>query len=714
MRRPSRQPRSLVLAVAMASITAWAAGSAWAVAPASASSATLAGVPTSFHLSGSGWGHGVGLSQYGALGMAKEGSTAAHIITHYYTGTAVTPYPDTMDVRVNLLHAVSSATLGSQALGTGGGTVEVTVAGLAPVLGSTADHWGIAVAGTSVAVTKNGLAVGTGSMVTVRWAGTRSPGTAGTAATALLVGSQAYRYGFVDARVVSGAIELVNTVRLHDEYLLGVSEMTSTWLPAAVQAQVIASRSYALAKYAAGLRTSCSCHLYDDTYDQVFLGWGKESGVGGSSWRAAVLATLPSATTGLTVTYAGVPITGYFFSSSGGRTENSEDVWGGTLPWARSVDDHWSLDPTVNPSLALWTRDPTQAQVAAVFGLPDVVKLDLSRRTAGLEVDSAVAWSAAGASATISGSALRSGLGLLSGWLHRPVARYSGTDRWGTAVAVATVAYPSSTGVVVVSGETEHLVDGMVAAPLAVRKAAPILLASLGGLPAATSAEITRRHATTAWMVGGTGSLGPEVEAQLRALGVTTVIRLAGADRYATAAAVARALGVAVGGTAAIVNGADVAGALAVAGPAARSGRPVLLVAADNIPAATSAVLTDLGITAVTVVGGTGVVSDAVVSTLPHPYRAAGVDRYATAAAVATAFASLTGTASVVVASGLDASLVDALSAGALGRPVLLTAGGLPAATTDWLQRSPSMARLLVIGGTGVVPETTATAGANA
>ncbi len=673
-----------------------------------------AAVPATFQLIGSGWGHGVGMSQYGALGMAMQGSTATQIITHYYTGTTVTPVADGMDVRVSLLHQASSVTLGSAALGTGGGAVEVTVAGGAPVRGTATDHWGITVSGSNVAVTRDGAAVGTGASVTVRWAGTRYPGNAGTAATALLVGAQTYRYGFVDARVVAGAIELVNTVRLHDEYLLGVSEMTSTWLPAAVQAQVIASRSYALAKYAAGIRSACSCQLYDDTYDQVFAGYVKESGPGGASWRAAVLATLATATTGLTATYAGTPITGYFFSSSGGRTENSEDVWGGYLPWARSVDDHWSLDPAVNPNLSQWTRSPTQAQLASAFGLTDVVKIDLSGRSAGGEVRSAVAWSSAGVSATLAGTTFRSRLGLLSGWLHRPLARFSGADRWGTAVAAATAAYPSSVGVVVVSGETAHLVDGMVAAPLAIRKAAPILLAAAAGLPGPTAAEVIRRHATTAWLIGGTASLGPEVETQLRALGVTTVFRLAGADRYETAAAVARALGVVAGGYAAIVNGADVAGALAVAGPAARTGRPVLLVAATSVPPATSSVLTYLGISAVTVVGGTGVVSDAVLASLPHPYRAAGPDRYATAAAVARAFAPVTGTSTVVLASGLDTSLVDALSAGALGRCVLLTAGWLPAATADWLQRTPGISQLVVVGGTGVVPEATATAGANA
>lgn len=679
------------------------AGAVLAGSPTPAEAATA---PTTFRLSGGGYGHGIGMSQYGALGMAREGRSAAEILTHYYTGTTVTTVRDDMDVRVNLLHAATSATVRSQALDSTGGGVMVSVTGVPSVLGSASDVWTLGVSGSSVVVSRGSTVLGTGAAVTFRWGGTRSPGAAGTGPTVLVVGGQSYRYGTVDARVVAGRLEVVNSVRLHDEYLRGIGEMPSSWPAAALQAQVQAARAYALNRYAGGVRSSCSCHLYDSVSDQVFAGWSKESGAYGAQWVAAVAATAKTSVTGYAPTYGGQPVTGYFFSSSGGRTENSEDVWVQALPWARSVDDHWSASATVNPTYASWTRDRTQAEVAAAFGLPDVVRLDLSARTRGGSVDTAVAYSSAGTTATLGGQTLRSRLGLPSAWIRRTAVRYAGVDRWSTAVAVSVAAAPTGNGVVIVSGENGHLVDGMVAAPLARRKGAPLLLATSVGLPTATAEEVVRRQATTAWLVGGAASLGPAVETALRGLGVTSVVRLAGADRYATAAAVARAMDLAPGGAAVVVNGTDLPDALAAAGPAAGAGRPLLLVSASAVPPATQQVLTELAPRGVTVVGGPAQVSAAVQAALPAPWRAYGADRYETSAVLAGAFAPIVGVASVVLASGSDASLVDALSSGALGRPVLLTPpGALAPSAKAWLQGQPGLGSVVVAGGRASLPD---------
>ena len=66
-----------------------------------------AAVPASFYISGSGWGHGVGLSQYGARGQAEAGRTAAEILAHYYTGTTVAALPDNKDIRVQVQRAAT-------------------------------------------------------------------------------------------------------------------------------------------------------------------------------------------------------------------------------------------------------------------------------------------------------------------------------------------------------------------------------------------------------------------------------------------------------------------------------------------------------------------------------------------------------------------------------------------------------------------------------
>jgi len=213
-------------------------------------------VPATFHLGGGGFGHGVGMSQYGAYGMAKEGAGVGTILTHYYTGIALPALPDAQELRVNLLHGATTATLGSTALAAGGGGVEVTVDRQPPVLGTAADTWTLSVSGSSVVVRKGSVVVGTGSIISIRWSGTRNPGTAGSAATLLLVDGSSYRYGTADARVVAGRLEVVNVVRLHEEYLRGVAEMPSSWPAAALQAQVVAARTYAL-----NLPKTCAqCH----------------------------------------------------------------------------------------------------------------------------------------------------------------------------------------------------------------------------------------------------------------------------------------------------------------------------------------------------------------------------------------------------------------------------------------------------------------------
>ena len=95
-------------------------------------------VPASFSFAGSGFGHGVGLSQYGARGMALEGATATQIAQHYYTGATVAPVTDSMNLRVNILHARPTAVFRTEALAAGGGAIEVTVTGKAPLLGTPA------------------------------------------------------------------------------------------------------------------------------------------------------------------------------------------------------------------------------------------------------------------------------------------------------------------------------------------------------------------------------------------------------------------------------------------------------------------------------------------------------------------------------------------------------------------------------------------------
>ncbi len=286
--------------------------------------------------------------------------------------------------------------------------------------------------------------------------------------------------------------------------------------------------------------------------------------------------------------------------------------------------------------------------------------------------------------------------------------RIAGNDRYETSVAEGSTAFPTGSSVVIVSGAQQNLVDGLVAGPLGFAKQAPVLVVAPTNVPTVVANDIKARMATTAWIIGGAGAVTPAVETQLRALGVTTVNRLSGANRYETAAAVALAV-TAPTNEVIVASGLSLVDAVAASGPAARLSRPILLVSKDSVPAATTAALKALSITGATVVGGPGVISEATALALKlaSAPRVAGDDRFATAAEITRVFSTLVGTETMVVASGLDANLVDALAGGAMGRLTLLVnPTSLPAAAAEQLA-AKSAGEVHVLGGPGAV--TTAT-----
>jgi SpoIID/LytB domain protein len=373
---------------------------------------------------GSGFGHGVGMSQYGALGMARGGASGSEILRHYFSGTSVVGYSDDIDLRVNVVDRGSDVTLRSVSLGQGGGLLQLTPDAGSPV---TVAAGGSAVVtptdtGLSVAVTGGGTSSTlTAGTLAVHWSGGRSMGgpagllqvdshSANAASTSSK--SRQYRWGSLTRPRIEG----VAIVNLHTEYLRGIAEVPSSWPAAALQAQVVAARNYALAQSHSTSSTCGGCNLYDDTRSQVYRGWEKESAVGGDRWVAAVAATQTSTSRGLAVLYNGSPVTAYYSSSTGGRTRDAAAVWGRAVPYLVSVDDKWSLDPSVNP-MASWTRTVPMAKVVSAFGLTDVVQLTVTDRDNGGAVSYLQAKSSDGTMKTISGNVLRGSFGLPAQWV---------------------------------------------------------------------------------------------------------------------------------------------------------------------------------------------------------------------------------------------------------------------------------------------------------
>jgi stage II sporulation protein D len=249
---------------------------------------------------GAGDGHGVGMSQDGALGYAEHGWSYSSILAHYYTGTALGAAPAGAKVRV--------------------------------LIGNT-----------------------------------------------------------------------VHTLPL-ETYVRGVisAEMPASWPAAALEAQAVAVRTYALTARAGGSKFD----VYSDTRSQVYRGPSAET----ASTNAATIATA-----GQIVTYAGAPAITYFFASSGGHTEDVQNAFGGAAePWLVGVPDPYET------KASSWTLSMSFASAAArLRGLVkgSLLGIEVLERGSSPRIISAAVLGSAG-DTRVSGPELEGRLGLESTWAY--------------------------------------------------------------------------------------------------------------------------------------------------------------------------------------------------------------------------------------------------------------------------------------------------------
>ncbi|HEY2142133.1 MAG TPA: SpoIID/LytB domain-containing protein [Solirubrobacteraceae bacterium] len=300
-------------------------------------------------IEGAGEGHGVGMSQDGALGYATHGWTYQAILAHYYTGTTLGAVPRGASVRV-------------------------------------------------------------------------------------LVGSKVEKLPL-------------------EQYVRGVvsAEVPSSWPMAALEAQAVASRTYAITAHAGGSRFD----VYADTRSQVYRGVAAET----SRTNAAV-----AATSGQVVLYLGRPAITYFFASSGGQTENVEVAFPGSepQPWLRGV-----ADPFEQGSRR-WKIGMSFASAGARLG--GLVKgrlrgIEVTKRGVSPRIVSALVLGSAGMT-PVSGAMLAGRLGLSDTWAYFSMKDARGVrpepDRSGQARPVP-VASPS--GVVAATPPAEAATATPTASP---------------------------------------------------------------------------------------------------------------------------------------------------------------------------------------------------------------------------------------------------------
>ena len=363
--------------------------------------------PKSFTFAGSGYGHGVGLSQYGAKGQALEGKTAVEILNYYFPQAQVTPVIDTATISVNIGHRLSALSIVLPT--TDSATVAIDTAAATSLPQNTMLNFSI----TGKQITGP---TGIASSWTIRWNNPESVISVNYGKSKFRVNHGYLRLKAVNAPGLGFRIEVTNLLRLRDEYLYGIAEVPSSWPAAALQSQVIASRTYALLRMNS-IKRACDCNVYNSIYDQAFVGYSKEGEPRyGQLWKAAVDATLVDETRGLAVTINELPVSVFFSSSSGGMTQRPVDVWGTQIPHLISVADPWSIDPAVNKNFANWTKKVSQKVMAKAFGLTDVVEIKIGERTATNSVLKVTGVASDGKTKTLPVGTFKTAVKLPSSW----------------------------------------------------------------------------------------------------------------------------------------------------------------------------------------------------------------------------------------------------------------------------------------------------------
>jgi SpoIID/LytB domain protein len=397
-------------------LTLVVAASLLAVAPASQGHAA-----DDFTFYGAGWGHGLGMSQYGAYGLAMKGWGYHRILRHFYRGTEVGRAPSSPGtLRVGLVQG--KHTVHVEAVG---GPVRLRVGSTTgPVVGGSpipeGQAWRVQSRPSGAFRVLNAAGASVGGHL---WgSASRDLYVTYTTSGSKVFISEAgntYNRGHLEFGLYEGEgcssdyCERVVAVLKPQHYLYGLAEVPNSWPADARKAQAVAARTYAFEKVArlGQHRSRCDCALYDDTWDQVYAGWDKEGAALGSRWVDAV-----DRTAGEVVLHDGKPIQAYYHSSSGGHTEDNDLAWGGApVSYLRGVCDPgdyvdanpnrtWTVGP-IPASTVTGKLKPYTGDIGTVTGFSSIQR-GVSGQILTLRVDGN------SGTATISGSSLMVGLGL--------------------------------------------------------------------------------------------------------------------------------------------------------------------------------------------------------------------------------------------------------------------------------------------------------------
>lgn len=708
----------------------------------------VASTTGSITLTGHGWGHGRGMGQWGALGYALQGWSAADILAHYYGGTTAGT------VANNPIRVRMTANDGSDVILTSPSAF--TVAGVSFAANSAAlmhltapGQWSVQQASscagpwTQVATAYDN---GTSTPQAVAVPSSVDPNAPASALLALCeaTGNEVVR-GDIAAAEVSGQERTVNVLPL-ESYLRGVvpAESPGYWgtlgttgpdgNPQGLQAletQAVAARSYAVADEASG-GVYGYADVCDSAYCQVYRG---------------VAGEYPTSDQAVALTAGQVRLMGNgsvalteFSSSTGGWTA------GGTFPAVADDGDAVCTQSACNPNHT-WTTTISLDSLAAAFPSVGTVTSVTTTHSGPAQADfggrvASVQIVGGSGSTSVSGDTFAADFGLKSNWFEvtsQPTttsttsstttsstttsstttssttttstttttaapkvaaSRIAGPDRIATAIDTSMATFgPGQAGAAVLARD-DTFPDALAGTFLAADKHGPVLLTDPTQLDSRVSAELQRilPAGSTVYILGGSGAMAPAVASAVEALGyhVTT---LAGSDRFGTAVAVAQALGPVT--SVLLTTGDDFPDALSAAAAYA-PGRAILLTDGTTMPSATASYMASINPARVWAVGGPAAGADSSATAL------VGADRYATAVTVARTFAPTP----TLVGLAVGTAFPDALAAGArlaaMGSPLLLTQpDSLPSVTASYLAGAGSqLTEIEVYGGTAAVSTT--------
>jgi SpoIID/LytB domain protein len=320
---------------------------------------------THFDFEGGGWGHGVGMSQFGAKGRADAGHSATQILQAYYPNTEMTARA-LPTLRVHL--ADTSGTTFTMS-----GAVSWVVNGVTRAQSAAGEGFAVRATDNTIRIQRTTPTAGPEVVIA---SGSEVATVALTVHQPVLVTATGnrYHYGRLVVRLTSPhALQITIDNLGMQQYLYGIAEVPASWPMEALKAQVIAARTYAAMRQASPQRPDFD--IFATVQDQHYTGYEKQFSAQADRWVGAVDTTDQSI-----LTHNGAPISAFYFSSSGGATENSEYVFVANLPYARSQPD--PFDNTPGNTNFRWKRTYSGVELGAWLkntrnsDIGDVTKLD--------------------------------------------------------------------------------------------------------------------------------------------------------------------------------------------------------------------------------------------------------------------------------------------------------------------------------------------------